>query len=97
MEWITILTTLLPMILQIVNKGTNTSKPALLRRSVMYSQIAADTQETAETRLLMFELSEMCKCLAAAETVDEQMQIMGMAQDAANSASAQMASFGASM
>jgi hypothetical protein len=35
-------------------------------------------------------VSEMCKCLAAAETVDEQMQIVGVAQDGVNAAQASL-------
>ena len=92
MEWVTILTTLLPVILQIINKGTAVSKPALLRRAVFYDRLAADPQEASEIRAVFFEVSEMCKCLAAAETVDEQMQIVGIAQDGLNAAAA--AAFG---
>ena len=83
MQWVTIFTTLLPMILQVINKGTNVSKPAFLRRSVTYKRLAQEPDAAPEFKLLMEEMGELCVCLAGCDTVDDQMQLFGVAQDGA--------------
>ena len=90
MDWIALITTLITTILPLsINKGAANNSTALSRRAVEYGKFSERASDGVAAAAL-FEVAEVCRCLAAAKTDADQQQILAAANDAFGAAKAQM-------